>query len=369
MSRPIRVLLLAPANEIVGGQAVQAKRLLDIVGQSPDVDIRFLPINPRFPKGLLWVKKIPSVRTILTMFFYLPLLVTRALRADILHIFSAGLTSYTLWTIPAVVVGRLLGKRVIINYRDGQAEQHLNEFRSAKPTLGWAHVIVAPSGFIVDVFKKYGIEARSIFNVIDASKFIYRRRSKLRPVIMTNRILEPLYNVECILRAFKRVIERYPEATLTIAHEGPSRASLEQYAKDLGLRNYNFIGKVEHGEIAKLYDAAEIYVTTPNFDCMPGSLLECMASGLPIVTTSAGGIPYIAEDDRTALFAPIDDDEAVARQIFRLLEKPDLVKQLTSEGRRELRNYAPECVREQWLALYYELTARPNANRPVPNEA
>ncbi len=59
--------------------------------------------------------------------------------------------------------------------------------------------IVTPSGFLVDVFGKHGIKARSIFNIIDVDRFIYRKRRKLRPKFMTNRILEPLYNVDCIL--------------------------------------------------------------------------------------------------------------------------------------------------------------------------
>jgi glycosyltransferase involved in cell wall biosynthesis len=355
---PIRVLLFAPANEILGGQAVQAQRLLKLIGAVPDVDVRFQAINPKFPGFLTWVKKIPFVRTMLTVSLYWPQVFVRAARADILHIFTAGLYSYSLWTIPALLAGKLYGKKIIINYRDGQAEQHLREHWTAKPTLRWADVIVAPSGFIVDVFAKYGIAARAILNVIDTAPFIYRQRSPLRPVVMTNRILEPLYNVECILLAFKRVLERYPDATLTIAHDGPSRPALEKYAASLGLRNYQFIGSVPHQEIPKLYDRSEIYVTTPNIDCMPGSLLECFAAGLPIVSTNAGGIPYIVTDEETGLLVSLNDDQAVAQNIFRLLEDPALVERLASNGRREVERYRGEPVRDQWVALYRELLGR-----------
>src|SRR5262249_49138327 len=186
-------------------------------------------------------------------------------------------------------------------------------------TLHWGDVVVAPSGFIVDVFARYGIPARPIFNVIDTAAFIYRKRSKLRPILMTNRILEPLYNVECILRAFQRVLERYPEATLTIAHDGPSRPGLERYAAELGLRNYRFIGSVPHDDIPGLYDQSEIYLTASNIDCMPVSLLECFASGVPIVSTNSGGIPYVVTDEETGLLVNINDHEALARNVCRLL--------------------------------------------------
>lgn len=358
LPHPIRVLLFGPANEILGGQSVQAQRLMTLLGSVPGIEMRFQAINPAFPPGFRWLKRIPFVRTAMTMLCYLPQMVARSVSADILHIFSAGLYSYTMWTIPATVVGKLLGKKVIINYRDGQAEEHLRDFRSAKPTLGWADVIVGNTGYIADVFARFAIPARAIFNVIDSSSFIYRKRSKLRPAILTNRILEPIYNIECILRAFKQVLDRYPEATLTIAHVGPSGPHLEAYAANLGLRNYKFVGKIPHGEMPKLYDEADIYVTTPNVDCMPGSLLECMASGLPIIATEAGGIPYIVTHNSTALLVKLDDAEAVTRNIFRLLEDPALVERITDEARREVEKYRGELVRDQWVALYRELMKR-----------
>ena len=358
MTRPLRVLMIAPGNEIVGGQTVQAIRLLKLIGDAPGIDIRFQPINPLFPVPFRWVKSIPVVRTAFNALLYLTLLFTKAWSADVLHIFTAGLYSYMLWTVPALIAGKLYGKKTIINYRDGQAEIHLNTHKIAKPTLLWADVIVTPSEFLVDVFRRYGIKARSIVNVIDTSPFLYRERSKLRPVIMTNRMLEPLYNVDCILRAFERVQKRYPDASLTIAHHGFLQPQLEQRAVDLGLRNCRFIGKVAIADIPKVYDDADIYVMTPNIDNMPGTLLECMASGIPIVSTNAGGIPYVVTDEKTALLVDLDDDEGVARQVFRLLEDVSLVQRITQEARREVEKYRGEPVRDQWIALYRELTSK-----------
>jgi glycosyltransferase involved in cell wall biosynthesis len=350
----IRVLLIAPSLDILGGQAVQATRLLALLN-CDEVQVSFQPINPPFPKGLRWVKKIPFVRTALNTVLYWTQLFSRAWRPDILHIFSAGLHSYTLWTIPALLAGRLYGKKIIVNYRDGQAEDHLARHRTARPTLRWADRIVTPSDFLVDVFARHGIAAQSIFNIIDPGKFLDRPRSRLRPLLLTNRILEPLYNVPCILRAFARVQARYPEATLTIAHDGPCRPGLEQRAQELGLRQVQFLGRVPHPKIRELYNEADIYLTTPNIDCMPGSLLECMASGLPIVATRAGGIPYIVSDRKTALLVDLDDDQAVAERCFELLENAALVEQLTDAGRKEVLRYESGPVREQWLALYREL--------------
>ena len=360
---PIRVLLLAPAHEILGGQTVQAFRLLDILGSIPEgavpgIEMRFFATNPLFPSWLRWVKRIPVGRTVLSMILYLPTLLWNAARCDILHVFTAGLWAYTMWTIPAIAVGKLLRKRVIVNYRDGQCEQHLRSFPTAKPTLLWADAIVTPSGFLVDVFARYGIKAQSISNVIDGTGFIYRRRSKIRPLLMTNRGLEPLYNVECVLRAFGRILEKYPDARLTVAHDGSRRAFLEEYAAKLGLRNCEFIGKVPRERAPRLYDASDIYLMTPNIDNMPGSLLECMASGIPIVSTNAGGIPYMVADGETALLVDVNDDAGVAACVFRLLEDPALVEGITDRAAAEIQRYSPDAVRDQWVELYRQLVTR-----------
>ncbi len=142
---------------------------------------------------------------------------------------------------------------------------------------------------------------------------------------------------------------------MTIAHDGPLRDTLEALAAELKLENVRFLGRVPPAEIPKLYADAEIYLTTPNLDCMPGSLLECLASGLPIVATKAGGIPYIVEDEETALLVALDDDAAVADRCFRLLNDPELVRRLTARGREAVAAYAPEQTRDKWVALYREL--------------
>jgi glycosyltransferase involved in cell wall biosynthesis len=356
----IRVLLLAPGHEIVGGQTVQAVVLMQLLGAVPGLDMQFQASNPLFPRPLRWVKRIPMVRTALSMALFLPIMLWRSWQVDILHIFTAGLSHYTLWTIPAILIAKLYGKKIIINYRDGQCDDHIRRYRTAKPTLLMADAIVAPSGFLVDVMGRHGIPAETIVNVAEAGRFIDRKRSRIQPRLLSNRGLEPLYNVECILRAFGQVQARYPEATLTVAHDGPSRASLEALASSLNLRNCNFTGKVRHADIPALYDSVDIYVNTPNIDNMPGTLLECMASGLPIVSTDAGGIPYIVRDGETALLVPVNDDKAVAAQVRRLLEDPVLVEKLTGAGRREVLRYSGPPVRDQWVALYKRLaTARP----------
>jgi glycosyltransferase involved in cell wall biosynthesis len=265
-----------------------------------------------------------------------------------------------------MLVGKLLGKKVVVNYRDGQAGDHLKQSRFAIATLRLPDAIVTPSNYLVDVFAGFGVKAVSIPNVIDAARFHFRDRTPLRPVFMTNRGLEPLYNVSCVLRAFAIIQLRYPGASLTIAHDGPCRSRLEALAVELGLKNARFIGKVPPERIAELYDNADIYLTSPDIDNMPGSLLECFASGLPVIATKAGGIPYIVADEVTGFLVPCDDHAALAARALRLLDNPDIAREVATRARAECAQYSWTAIGPQWLALYKQLCGRAS---PVQNAA
>jgi glycosyltransferase involved in cell wall biosynthesis len=101
-----------------------------------------------------------------------------------------------------------------------------------------------------------------------------------------------------------------------------------------------------------LYDSADIYLMSPNADNMSLSLLECFAAGLPIVASSAGGVPNIVEDRQTGLLFPPNDHRAMAACALRLLEEPGLAKRLARNARAQLEKYAWPQIRPQWLALY-----------------
>jgi glycosyltransferase involved in cell wall biosynthesis len=354
----LRVLIAAPSLDIIGGQSRQAVRLVGKLSEAPGLEVDFVAHNPRLPRPFRWMQKIKYLRSIVTTLYYCLILLARARRAQIVHVFSASYYSYMMSAIPAIFIGKLYGKKVILNYRSGEAEDHLANWRTAVPTIRMADMVVVPTGYLVDVFARFGLKARAIFNIIELDRFRYRERRPLRPVFLTSRLLEPLYNVGCVLRAFAIIQSRYPRARLTIAADGWMRSELEQLAKDLRLRNTDFIGFVPFDKMPDLYDAADIYLTATNIDNMPSSVTESMSAGLNVVTTDGGGaIPYIMTNEETGLIVPRDDHEAMAEAAIRLLEDPELAVRLARNARESARRFTWQEVQRQWLDLYLELAA------------
>jgi glycosyltransferase involved in cell wall biosynthesis len=360
-ARPLRVLMVAPSLDILGGQAVQAARLLENLSREPGLEIHMQPINPRLPGPLRHLQKIKYVRTLVTSVAYCAQLLWRVPRYDVIHIFSASYFSFVLAPTPAILAARLYGKRTVLNYRSGEAEDHLQRWRrTALPTVRLVDEIVAPSGYLVDVFGRFGFRARSIFNTVETARFPFRERVPLRPVFFSNRNFEPHYNVACTLRAFQLVQQRFPSARMVVAGEGSQRDSLETFARELELRDVEFIGRVAPERMPQLYDAADIYFNSPDVDNMPGSIIEAYAAGIPVVTTNAGGIPYIVTHGETGLMVERNDHVAMARAAIRLIEDKELAAKIARAAHEECRKYAWASVRAEWLGLYRELFERRN---------
>ena len=363
----LRVALVAPSLSILGGQAVQADRLLRAWSGDPDVNAWLVPINPAAPGPLSALQRVKYLRTVITEACYWPLLVRELRRADIVHVFSASYFSFLLAPWPAVQVARMLGKPVVMNYRSGEAPDHLARSAIARRTLARVAVNVVPSRFLQDVFRGFGIDATTIPNVVDVDRFAFRFRPAPGPHLVSTRNFEPLYNVACTLRAFAEVQARYPEATLTLVGGGSEEPRLRSLAGELGLRGVTFTGRVPADEIWRAYAEADIYVQTPNIDNMPTSVLEAYASGLPVVSTEAGGVPAILTDDAHGLLTPLDDHRAVAAAVFRLLEEPGLAARLTEAGRVRCAPCTWDHVRGAWLPAYERaLSAPAGAEHAVP---
>jgi len=334
---------------------VQAARLMKRLGTEPSLEIGFLPINPRLPGLLRKLQAIKYVRTAVTSISYLAALLLRVRRYDVIHIFSASYFSFVLAPTPAILIARLFGKKIVLNYHSGEAEDHLARWPSAIAIIRLADQVVVPSEYLVRVFARSGLRARAIHNTIETEAFRFRRRDPLRPVFLSNRNFESHYGVDCVLRAFAIIQKRFPEASLIVAGDGRRRRSLEELARELGLQNIEFKGLVDHDQIVALYDAADIYLNGSLIDNQPLSLLEAFACGLPVVTTDAGGIPDIVTHERSGLMVQCKDHEAMAEAAMRLLQDAELADRVVRRAREECRKYSWDAVREQWLVLYEEL--------------
>jgi len=356
--RKLNVALVAPTLEILGGQAVQADRLLRQWNGDAEVEAWLVPVNPAFPPTLRVARSVKYLRTVVNELIYIPTLVGQLRRADVVHVFSASYFSFLLAPLPAVLAARVLGRPVVLNYRSGEAPDHLRRSAIARATLRAVARNAVPSRFLRDVFAEHCITAEIIPNIVDLERFAFRQREPLRPAILSTRNFEEMYNVACTLRAFRLVQDRYPDATLTLVGAGSQERRLRELAAELELRNVRFAGRVFPNDIWQYYADADIYLQTPDIDNMPSSVLEAFASGCAVVSTNAGGVPAILTDRIHGLLVNPDDHQSAAASVLRLIEEPPLARRLTAAARESCEQYRWSSVRAKWLALYRGMVSR-----------
>jgi len=361
-----RVLVLAPSLELLGGQSIQAALLVERLRQEAAIEVSFQPVNPRLAGFLGRLQRTKYIRTVLTSLWFCALVITKIPRHDVIHVFSASYLSFLLAPAPAILMTRLLRRKALLNYHSGEAEDHLSRSPLAVQIARLADAIVVPSAYLVDVFRRFGLPAVAVPNAIETDRFRYRERSPLRPAFLGNRNLECNYNVACVLRAFAQIQKALPNATLTLAGEGSQRAALEDLASELHLRNVRFLGKVPHAAMPALYDEADVFLNGSDVDNLPLSILEAFACGLPVITTDAGGIPYLVEHGVTGLVVPRNDSAALARSAVELLSEPDRARWLARNAFEASKTYRWDAIRVKWLDVYRRLSSR---ELPVPTRA
>jgi sugar transferase (PEP-CTERM/EpsH1 system associated) len=135
--------------------------------------------------------------------------------------------------------------------------------------------------------------------------------------------LDPVKDQAGLLEAFALVARQRPEAILMIAGDGPCRGALHQRADSLGLTpRVRFLG--ERSDVPDLLRAMDVFVLPSIAEGISNTVLEAMATGLPIVATRVGGNPELVEDGVNGLLVPRSDVPALARALDRYLDDPAL---------------------------------------------
>jgi glycosyltransferase involved in cell wall biosynthesis len=343
----------------MGGQAVQLARLYEALEQCPSLTLEFVPMNPRLPKALKFLQRVKYVRTLATLGWYLSALPSAILRSDVLHIFSPSYWAFLLGPLPALLLGRLLQRGTILDYHSGEAEDHLRRWPLSRRLLSeLTDQITAPSQYLVEVFGKFGLKAIGIPNIVP-SLDIRPRVTTSAFVVLSNRNLEPMYDVATVLRAFALIQAELPTATLIVAGEGSQRRALERLAESLQLANVQFLGRTEPAQMAELYRRATVYLNASRIDNQPLSLIEAMLARVPVVSTNAGGIPWMIQHGENGFLSACGDHVALAANALTVLRDPSVAEGLTRVAyERAFERHDSTRIVPYWTHLYRQVALR-----------
>ncbi|MGK0188454.1 MAG: glycosyltransferase involved in cell wall biosynthesis [Verrucomicrobiales bacterium] len=220
--------------------------------------------------------------------------------------------------------------------------------------FGRSHRNVAPSKFLEKIFVDRDFPVEVIPNALQVEDYVFHRRYRVRPRLLYVRSFDRTYNPGLAVRVLALLVAEHESATLCMV--GPdkdgTRAEVEALANELGvIERIRFTGKIAPVLWRELSADYDIFINTTNVDNTPLSVIEAMALGLPVVSTSAGGLPYLVSEGKDGFLVDCDAADQFVDRIDRLVKNPELVAELTWNGRNTAEQFSSKNVVKAWRQL------------------
>ena len=350
----LNLVLVGPIPPPAGGMANQTDKLKKFLHHE-QCNCQLVATNAPYKPS--WVEKVPGLRAIFRLFPYLLSLHQACKQANVMHIMANSGWSWHLFAAPAIVIARWHNVPVVVNYRGGYARDFFQtSWFWVKLSLKKVQQVIVPSSFLQDVFADWQIKAGVVPNVLDYQLFAFKPKPEVspRPHFVVARNLEHIYDVATAIQAFKMVLEKYPNAILSVAGTGPQLTKLKQLVQSLKIDNkVTFTGRLNIQQMAALYHQADISINPSMVDNTPNSVIESLACGTPVVTTNVGGIPKLVTDEVDALMVNPQQPEEMADAILKLLDDNLLRQKLIKNGFNTTQKFHWQNVMQQ-LTYHYQ---------------
>jgi glycosyltransferase involved in cell wall biosynthesis len=182
----------------------------------------------------------------------------------------------------------------------------------------------------------FGIDTKNFGPTLKDKKLTAKLEINDSPTVISLRNLDPLYDVESLIKSAPLVLKEIPKTKFMIAGKGSEEKRLKKLAKSLGISdNVNFIGLIQNEELPKYLNVMDIYVSMSLSDAgISASTAEAMACGLPVVVTDVADNNKWIEDGVNGFLIQIKDSKSLAEKIIYLLKNEDIRKQFGKINRK-----------------------------------
>ncbi len=348
-----RVGIVSEFPPPAGGISQQALLLSDLI-EGEGLGVQRISINDYLNSPFCILKDIKYIKSITAFFYFFIALVIKIPNLDILHILASSYLNFFLFTVPSVFLAKLLNKKVILHYHGGAAEDFFSKWETlVKWPIGLADHIIVPSEFLYNVFIKYGYKPIIIPNIVNLNDFEFKKRELFRPVFLSVRHLREEYNISCTIRAFSKIKKKFSNATLKIVGDGTEKQKLIIISQKLGVRDsVDFLGRIPNDKMTKIYCESDFLLNSSKIDNMPISILEAFSSGCPVISTRAGGIPYILQHRHNGFLVDLNNHHQMASEAIWALEHNHETIKIVENAKNCLKEFSWGNIKPIIMKLY-----------------
>ncbi len=218
----------------------------------------------------------------------------------------------------------------------------------AKYTLRKADLITCDAEHVKEAIRRLGTALEKIVLIyfgVDTRKFSSGEKSEeLRaklgifdsPTVISLRNLEPLYDIESLIRSLPLVLKEVPESKFLIAGKGSEEKRLRELAESLGVSdNVKFMGFIQNEDLPQYLNTVDVYVSTSLSDAgIAASTAEAMACGLPVIVTDVADNKKWIDNGVNGFVVPVKDPKSLAEKIIHLLQNEDIRKKFGKLNRK-----------------------------------
>ena len=317
----LNICMVAPFPPRKGGVTVQSALLTRYLKKS---GVRVLKVDTNLQ--CLRVRGFGPLRLALQPWVVLFRLLIQIPKCDVVHFHAASFWGY-MPTFIGIPIALLFRKRSVVSYHGGKGPRFFDRCGwFAKMPLKVCTVATVCSDKLYEEFHARGIKVELHHNLFESTRFKFCERANIGPNICWIRSLDEIYDPLAAIKSFDLLRKRYPNASLTMAGNGPMHAMLADYISRHAISGVTLAGRLSADDVARLMSESSICLNTSHCDGLPTALLEAAATGIPIVTTKVGGIATLFKDGESAVFVEPGDCEAMSDAICWLIENPDKAK-------------------------------------------
>lgn len=272
-----------------------------------------------------------------------------------------------LWANVAARVAKMRGRPVVLALHGGRLPEYARRHgERLRRLLQLADAVVAPSGYLRDALARWRGDIQVVPNAIELERYPFRLRTRAEARLTWLRSYHAIYNPEMAVEVLARVRAERPEARLTMygADKDGSLERVREAARRLGVQEaVELHGAIPKQHVGPALAEADVFLNTTDIDNAPVSVLEAMACGLCVVSTDAGGVPYLVDDGVDGLLVKPGDADGMARAVLRILCEEGLSVRLSAMARRKAERHNWAAVLDEWLELLARVAGETGGTR------
>jgi len=280
-------------------------------------------------------------------------LVRLARKYSTIHLFFERRTAQISQALPAIILARFFGCRLILSFTGPIDEPLLGHFGSiVQGLLSFCDVITVPSAYHQKSLKKYNISARQLDPVLEAVSLLESDNSSIVPTVLVALPLEESSNIPSAMRAVDLVKQKYPRTQMVILGSGSQRERLESIASAINHNAVEVVTAPSWLQFSDYLKEADIFLCSSLDNYLPPSLIHALHFGIPVVAVTNGVISELITNGVNGLLTERGDHVALAEKLFELIESEELRRSLADKGRRSAESDKWDEVPEEYCSLY-----------------